>query len=94
MLTPLVTKLVTSLIPLAEPAGPTFDSAAILTLILSKILPVIIAVIGVVMLMGIRKQRMSGLMEDVAKIVIIGVVIVGGTLLITFGGTLAKLIIN
>jgi heme/copper-type cytochrome/quinol oxidase subunit 4 len=95
MFPPLLATIV-SLLPLAEPAptGVTFNSAAVLSFILSKLVPVGLGFIGFFMLMGARKQRMSQLLEDVGKIIIIGVVITGGGLLIAFGDSLAKMIIN
>lgn len=96
MFPPLLATIV-SLLPLAEPApapGVTFNSSAVLSFILSKLVPVALGLIGFFMLMGARKQRMSQLLEDVGKIIIIGIVITGGGLLIAFGDSLAKLIIN
>jgi hypothetical protein len=94
MLTPLIAKAVTFL-PLAPaPSGPTLNSQAVVTFIVTKILPIIFGFIGVLLLLNARKQRMSDVFETIFKVVIAVAVIASGPLLYAFGGGLVKLFIN
>lgn len=88
MSTPLIAAIVQA-VPLV-----TIDSQAALSIILSKLVPIVLGGIGLLMLLNARKQRMSALLEDVGKIIIIGVVITGGGLLLAFGDSISKVILH
>lgn len=95
MFTPLYTVAATVL-PLAEPApaGSTLNTQGIVAFLVSKIIPIILAGIGVLLLLSARKQKMSDVFETVMKVVIAFVVIGSGTVLYKFGGSLVGVIFS
>lgn len=97
MLTPLYVA-VASLAPLAappaDPGSSTLNTTGVVTFIVSKIVPIILAGIGVILLLSARKQRMSDVFETVMKIVIAFVILGSGTALYKFGGSLVKVFLT
>jgi hypothetical protein len=78
----------------AAPADPTLNTQAVITFLVSKIVPIILGGIGVLLLIGARKQRMSDVFETLMKVVIGGALLVGGTVLLKFGGGLVNVFFN
>lgn len=95
MLTPLYVA-VAALAPLAAPpdAGGDLNTQGIVTFIVSKIVPILLAGIGVLLLLSARKQKMSDVFETVMKVVIAFAIIGSGTALYKFGGSLVKVFIS
>jgi hypothetical protein len=75
----------------AAPGGTTLNTTGIVTFIVSKIVPILLAVVGVIILSRSGKGQWSQALTT-GGIAVLGVVfIAGATLLFAFGESIAKL---